>query len=101
RSTTDRPLYTGSVLNTYIKESSMKVSGGLIKSGTNLSPKLKFTLYNDRELHYMVADNYQRSLEMASEIEKLGPEYIDTVLKIRIRANKALKKYDLALADLD
>lgn len=101
RATTDRPLYSGSVLSTYINESSMKVSGGLLKSGPNLSPKLKFALFNNQELHYMVADNYQRSLEMASQIEKLGPEYIDTVLKIRIRANKALKKYDLALADLD
>ncbi|MGD9561560.1 MAG: hypothetical protein AB7F88_04685 [Pyrinomonadaceae bacterium] len=99
----DRPnaIYQGSLLEKYYLDRSILVKRTLLANSSNYPPNLKFRLLNNVELSYMTTENYPRSVEIADLIEKLGPDYLDSAYRARLRALQDLKKYDLALANLD
>lgn len=100
---TDRPfaIYQGSLLEQYYLDRSTLVMKTLLASGSDYPASLKYKLLNGLELSYMTTKNFPRSIEIADQIEKLGPEYLDSVYRIRWRSQRGLKKYDLALSSLD
>lgn len=93
--------YEGSILQRYYADRSTLVIKTLLANSANYPAGLKYGLMNTLELSYMASENLPRSIEMADQIAKLGPEYLDVSYRIKWRAQRGLKKYDLALADLD
>lgn len=100
---TDRPYatYSGSLLSEYYLDRAILLQRLLLEKNPNYPAKLKFKLLSNMELSYMTTENYPRSVEIANQIEKLGAAYLDTAYRARWRAYRGLKKYDLALADLN
>lgn len=94
-------LHQASLLGQYYADRSMLIMRTLLANSERSSAPAKFRLLNSMELSYMTAENYPRSVEIADQVAKLGPEYLDTSYRMRWRAQRGLKKYDLALADLD
>lgn len=100
---TDRPyaIFSGSLLEQYYLDRAILVMKTLLANSANYPAGLKYRLLNNLELSYMTTKNYPRSIEIGGQIEKLGADYLDTAYRIRWRAQRGLKRYDLALADLD
>jgi regulator of sirC expression with transglutaminase-like and TPR domain len=94
-------VYEGSLLQRYYADRSTLVMKTLLANSGNYAPALKFALLNTLELSYMTTENFPRSVELADQIAKLGPEFADASYRIRWRAQRGLKKYDLAMADLN
>ncbi len=97
---TRSPAYEGSLLQQYYSERSMLVLQTLMTL-PNLSPQQKFTVLNTQETAYMLVKNYPRSVDVAGKIEALGQAHLARAYAARSRANRGLKRYDAALADLD